>query len=115
MKGRIGTKHYDTEKATLIETLPDGVQVYRKKGRSTEFFLYNPSGTVAREKFFDLPAEQALKYMDVSEDKRVYQSGASVRFSNYNLSRIKRHATQNNMSMAAFILMLVDRYEQEQK
>ena len=111
MKGRIGTKHYDTDKAELIETLEDGVQVYRKKGRSTEFYLYNPSGTTAKEKFFDLPAEDAAKYMTSSDDTKVYKSGASVRFSNYNLSRIRYHAMQNGMSMPQFLLMLVDEYE----
>ena len=115
MKGRIGTKHYDTDKATLIDTLDDGVQVYRKTGRSTEFYLYNPSGTTAKTRFFDLPAEQAVQYLSESDDKRVYKSGASVRFSNYELSRIQRYATMNGLSMAAFLLMLVDEYERNHK
>ena len=113
MKGRIGTKHYDTDKATLIETLPDGIQVYRKKGRSTEFFLYNPQGTVAREKFFDLPAEQAVKYMTVTEDseRKVYRSGVNIQFSRYDRDRIKRLANMRGMSMPQFLLSLVDEYE----
>lgn len=112
-KGRIGTKHYDTDKADLIETLDDGVQVYRKKGRSTEFFLYNPQGTVAREKFFDLPPEQAEKYMNIAEDsdRKVYRSGVNIQFSKYDRDRIKRLANMRGMSMPAFILSLVDEYE----
>ena len=113
MKGRIGTKHYDTDKATLIDTLPDGIQVYRKKGRSTEFFLYNPQGSVAREKFFDLPAEHAEKYMSVPDDadRKVYRSGVNIQFSKYDRDRIKRLATMRGMSMPQFLLSLVDEYE----
>ena len=44
MKGRVGTKNYDTDKSELIGTEPDGIQVYRKKGRSTLMYLYNPQG-----------------------------------------------------------------------
>lgn len=113
MKGRIGTKHYDTDKAELIETLSDGVQVYRKKGRSTEFFLYNPTGTVSREKFFDLPPEQSIKYMDKTDitDKKVYRSGVNIQFSQFDKNRIMRLAMRNGMSMPQFILSLVDDYE----
>ena len=117
MKGRIGTKTYDTDKAELIDTLPDGVQVYRKKGRSTEFFLYNPSGTTARTRFFDLPAADAEKYMTVSPDESriVYKSGVYVQFSKYDRDRIKRLANLQGMSMSKFILMLVDEYERNSK
>lgn len=113
MKGRIGTKHYDTDKATLIDTLSDGIQVYRKKGRSTEFFLFNPQGTVAREKFFDLPPEQSEKYMDKTDiaDKKVYRSGVNIQFSQYDKNRIMRHASKRGMSMPQFLLSLVDDYE----
>lgn len=113
MKGRIGTKHYDTEKATLIETKPDGIQVYRKKGRSTEFFLYNPNGKVAREKFFDLSPDDAEKYMDKTDiaDKKVYRSGVNIQFSQYDKNRIMRHASKQGMSMPQFLLSLVDEYE----
>ena len=117
MKGRIGTKHYDTDKAELIETLADGVQVYRKKGRSTEYYLYNPSGTTAKEKFFDLPAEDAAKYMTVDSDasKKVYRSNYQITLSKYDRDRIMYHAMQNGMSMPQFLLMLVDEYERNHK
>ena len=112
MKGRIGTKHYDTDKATLIETLPDGIQVYRKKGRSTEFFLYNPQGSVAREKFFDLPEEQALKLLPENiKSKRATNKSNQIQFTPYDLERIRRHALANGMPMNRFILSLVDEYE----
>ena len=115
-KGRIGTKHYDTDKATLIDTLDDGVQVYRKTGRSTEFYLYNPSGTTAKTRFFDLPAEQAVQYLDEDvTDKKVYRSGVNIQFSQHDKNRIMRLATLNGMSMPAFLLMLVDEYERTHK
>ena len=112
MKGRIGTKHYDTDKATLIETLPDGIQVYRKKGRSTEFFLYNPQGSVAREKFFDLPAEQAIKYLPKNTaSKRATNKSYKIQLTPYEHERISRLALANGMPMNRFILSLVDEYE----
>ena len=113
-KGRIGTKHYDTDKATLIDTLSDGVQVYRKKGRSTEYFLYNPAGTVAREKFFDLPEEQAKKYMpEVNCSRRATNSGQTVRFRPYDFQRIKKLSANCGMTMNNFIVMLLDEYEKK--
>ena len=114
MRRRIGTKEYDTDKAILVDTTPDGIQVYRKKN-SPQFFLYNPNGMVAKEMFSELPAEESLKYLDISGDKTVRNTSKTIRFSDYNIARIRRHATSLNMTMAQFILMLVDRYEQEQK
>ena len=114
MRRRIGTKEYDTEKAILVDTTEDGIEVYRKKN-SPQFFLYNPKGKVAKEMFFELPAEQAVKYLDVSGDKTVRNTSKTIKFSDYNIARIRRHATEQNMTMAQFLLMLVDRYEQEQK
>lgn len=116
MKGRIGTKHYDTEKAVLIETLPDGVQVYKKKN-SPQFFIYNPAGTVARERFFELPPEQTRQYLDIPlyQDRTVRNTGKGIKFSDYNIARIKQLATTQGMSMAQFILMLVDEYERTHK
>lgn len=115
MRKRIGTKIYDTEKAVLVDTLPDGIQVYRKKN-SPLFFIFNPNGKTGREMFFDLPADQVEKYMTIPDeaDRKVFQSRADVRFSKYDRDRIKRLANTQGMSMASFLLMLVDRYEAEQ-
>ena len=114
MRKRIGTKVYDTDKAELIETLPDGIQVYRKKN-SPQFFLYNPNGDNKHEMFFELPPEDAEKYLTMTSDKkRVKASGATVLFSPYDRDRIKHLATKNGMSMSQFLLMLVDEYEHRQ-
>lgn len=116
MRGRVGTKEYDTEKADLIETLPDGIQVYRKKSVAKEFFLYNPAGTVARERFFQLPHDQAMKYIPENTKSRITsRNGNTLRFSPYDLERIRQHAVRLGMPANRFVLMLVDRYEQEQK
>ncbi len=118
MKGQIGTKHYNTETAELIKTLPNGFRIYRKRGRSnSECFLYNPNGKTVKESFFPLSPADSEKYLPALDetDTGVYRSGASVRFSNYDRDRIKRLALLEGMSMASFLLMLVDRYEKEQQ
>lgn len=110
MKARIGTKEYDTDKAVLVETREDGVQVYRKKTRQS-FFLYNPAGKNKHERFTDLDLDEAQKYMPVPNDesKSVTTTSKTIRFSDYNIARIKRLA--GPLPMAQFILMLVDEYE----
>ena len=114
MKRRIGSKNYDTDTAELIETLPDGIQVYRKKGRSREYYLYNPNGKIAREMFFDLPPEEAEKYMENdSASRNVYKSNYHITFSEYDRNRIMRLANRLGLSMPKFLLMLVDEYEKK--
>ena len=110
MRKRIGTKVYDTDKAVLVDTLPDGIQVYRKTGRSQDVFLYNPAGTVGREMFFDLPEDQAAKYRtEIKTGATVYRSNRKVEFSPDDINRIKRLA--KGMSSRQFLLSLVDEYE----
>ena len=111
MRKRIGTKIYDTEKAVLIDTLPDGIQVYRKKN-SPQFFLYNPNGQNKHEMFFELPPDQIERYLNDDEsDKKVKGSTKKIQFSPYDTERIRKLATKNGMSMSKFLLMLVDEYE----
>ena len=114
-KGQIGSKHYNIETADLMESLPNGFQVYRKRGRSSaECFLYNPKGQTIKESFFPLSPKDSEKYMGpISEDKGNYRSGANIQISKHDRDRIKRMAMKEHMSMTQFILMLVDRYEQD--
>ena len=117
MKAQIGSKHYNTETADLLETLPNGFQVYRKRGRSnSECFLFYPKGKTPKECFFPLSPEDSARYLSAPDeaDRNVYKSGATIRFSAYDRDRIKRLALMEGMSMAQFLLMLVDRYEKEQ-
>lgn len=112
MRKRIGTKIYDTDKAVLVDTTPDGIQVYRKTGRSSEVFLYNPNGKTGKEMFFDLPEAEAEKYLPEEQTgSKVFGSSKTVRFSPDDRNRIKRLADSRSMSMAQFLLMLVDEYE----
>lgn len=116
MRKRIGSKIYDTDKAVLVETRDDGIQVYRKTGRSQDVFLYNPNGKNKHEMFFELPPEDAEKYMpEVNNSHMATNSGQTVRFRPYDFQRIKRLAKNSNMAMNNFIVMLVDEYEQRQK
>ena len=117
MRKRIGTKIYDTDKAVLVETRDDGIQVYQKTGRSREFFLYNPAGKNKHEMFFELLPEEIEKYTVVgcSFSTKVTEGTAKIQFSPYDLDRIRRNALNNKMSMSKFLLMLVDEYEQRQK
>ena len=116
MRKRIGTKLYDTDTAVLVDTLEDGIMVYRKKN-SPQFFLYNPNGKTGPEMFFELPPEQAEKYLSIPDDasKRVRGSIRKIQFSEYDYHRINLHATRQGMSMASFLLMLVDEYERRQQ
>ena len=114
MRKRIGTKVYDTDTAILVDTTPDGIQVYRKKN-SPQFFLYNPNGDNKHEMFFELPPEDSEKYLEVSGSKIVKNVGKTIRFSDYDVSRIRKLATKNGMSMSQFLLMLVDEYERRMK
>lgn len=117
MKGQIGTKHYDTDTAELLQVLPNGFYVYRKKGRSDgECFLFNPRGQTAKECFFPLSPKDSERYLKKPDEteKGNYRSGAGIQLSRYDRDRIKRLALLEGKSMTQFILMLVDRYEQEQ-
>lgn len=115
MRKRIGTKLYDTETAVLVDTTPEGVQIYRKTGRSQECFSYNPAGKNKHEMFHDLTPEESEKYADHSKDDRekVYRSGAGIQLARQDVLRIKQIAHSLGMSIPKFILMLVDRYEAE--
>ena len=116
MKGRIGTKHYDTEKSILIETKENGMQVYQKKGRSLEYYIYNPSGNTTKEKFLDISYEEIVKYIPVNKKSKAPDRTASrIRFTPYDLERIKTLAIKNKMPMNKFIIMLVDEYERKTK
>lgn len=112
MKARIGTKNYDTDKAVLVETREDGVQVYRKVGRARDVFLYNPSAKSKKEMFTDVSADESEKYLySANTSESVYRSTCTVRFSPNDRNRINRLANSKQMSMSKFILMLVDEYE----
>lgn len=116
MRKRVGTKLYDTDTAVLVDTTPDGIQVYRKKN-SPQFFLYNPKGKTGQEMFFELPPDQTEKYLGSSGEAstRVKGSNAVVRFSPKNYERVKKMAYQLGMSTNKFILMLVDEYESKDR
>lgn len=111
MKGRIGSKHYDTETAELIRTEPDGTQIYRKKTR-LEFFRYNPAGETAAEKFQNLtPAESTELMPPNTASRTATNSSNTVRFKPYDLERIRRYALAEGLPVNQFLLMLVDQYE----
>ena len=116
MKGRIGTKHYDTEKADLIQVCPDGTEIYRKKARNVEYFRYDPAGRTAQERFHDLgPAESMQLLPPNTASQAATNKGNTVRFKPYDLERIRRHALAEGMPVNQFLLMLVEQYEQSRE
>lgn len=116
MRKRIGTKIYDTDKAVLVETRDDGIQVYRKTGRSREFFLYNPAGKTAKEIFTDLPYESIKQYLaENTKSMSATNNSNTLRFRPYDLERIRQHAIKLGIPANRFIVMLVDEYEKRQK
>lgn len=115
MRKRVGTKLYDTDTAILVDTTPDGIQVYRKKN-SPQFFLYNPKGKNGPEMFFELPPEQIDKYLTSGPaETKVHGSTKMVQFSPADVERFKRLAYKCGMSVRQFILMLVDEYENKDR
>lgn len=117
MRKRVGTKIYDTDTAILLETRDDGIQIYRKKN-SPQFFIYNPNGQTGPEMFAELPLDMVNDYIDFSEvtaSKKVKESTKKILFSEYDSARIKIFADRLGLSMSKFLVMLVDRYEQENK
>ena len=114
MKGRIGNKRYDTEKAELIETRPNGTEVYRKTGRTTSFVVYDKNGKTNSERFQDVPGEEALKYLPKKAEKK-FVNNNTIRFTPHDMNRIRRHSVSLDMPMGKFLVMLVDEYEQRKK
>lgn len=112
--GRPRMKTYDTRRAELIETRPNGVQVYRRKGRGTGFFLYNPSGMTPREMFSELSTEDAMEYISENKQSRMATTNSNtIRFTPYEHERIKTLSFKHNMPMNRFVMMLVDKYESD--
>lgn len=113
MKKRVGTKLYDTEKADLIHTLPDGKQIYYKRS-SSSYFQYDPEAKNKYEMFRDIPPEETGQYASMTaapESDKVFGSSSTLKFSGNERNRIHRLATANGMSMKSFIMLLVDEYE----
>ena len=111
MKGRIGSKSYDTEKADLIRNNPDGTQIFRKRGRSTEFFRYNPAGETSISRFKDLtPAESSELMPPNTASRTATNKGNTVRFKPYDLERIRHLALAEGLPVNQFLVMLVDQY-----
>ena len=116
MRGVVGTKHYDTEKSELIKTDADGLQIYRKRTRPTDFFRFDPNGRTAREKFRDLTPEEALELIPENTASQMASNNSNtIRFRPYDLQRIREHATKCGMTMNNFLIMLVGQYEDSQK
>lgn len=116
MRGVVGSKHYDTEKSELIKTDADGLQIYRKRTRPTDFFRFDPKGRTAREKFQDLTPEEALELIPENTASRTATANSNtVRFRPYDLQRIREHATRRGMTINNFLVMLVDQYEDSQR
>lgn len=115
MKKRVGTRLYDTEKSDLIDTLPNGVKVYRKKN-SPLFYFYDETAPNKHEMFRDLTPEQAEKYIPANtKSKTTTNSSNTIRFSPYNLERIRQHAVRLGIPASKFVMMLVDEYERTLK
>lgn len=110
MRKRVGTKLYDTDKAVLVKTESDGIQVYRKKN-SPQFFVYNPNGKTGAEMFFEIPPEETGRYLAVKDNTKVRDSYCKIQFSEHDHSRIRVLSTKLGMSMAKFVMMLVNEYE----
>lgn len=115
MRKYVNGKSYDLEKSELLETLPDGIQVYRKRGNTAGIvFMYNPKGKTLKEQYFELPPEDQVKYMSENADDFVAKT-RTLTFDPQDIVRIKKLALSVGMAMTRFIMMLVDEYEKRQR
>lgn len=116
MRGRVENRTYDTETAVLIKTLPDGTEIYKKKGRAPGFFRYNPAGETDAKRFRDLTPAEAVKYLPLNTENRAATNNSNtVRFKPHDLDRIRVHAACCGLPINQFLMMLVNQYEQEKK
>ena len=120
---QIGTKHYNPEKSTLICRTPHGI-LYRKRGASTEFYLYNPEGKTNKEKITSVSWADAnnlvktygsrelwLKYFTTYGTSTNPNDGnyVDVRLSAYYAIKARRNADLKHMNITKYICSLIDK------
>ena len=120
---RVDGKWYNPDKSTLICETPKG-KLFRKKGSSIEFFLYNPDGETARQKFKSVPWADAnnlvktyatrdvhLKYFSTTDKATdMHKGGATaVYLDAYHRIKAQRNAEAHHMNVTQYIKYLIDR------
>ena len=119
---RIGTRKYNPETAQRICDTPDGT-LYRKNGRSQEFYLYNPNGETNAKKITSVPWPDANNLVKTygSRDQWMEMfttwgksTGATgnnrqVTLDDYHYLKAIRNADRLKLSVKEYICRLIDK------
>lgn len=118
----VNGKEYNPEKAMMICSTPTGT-LYRKTGRSKEFFLYNPNGKTSKEKITSVSwpdANNLVKTYGTRDQwmelfttygKSTGATGNTNRVSldDYHYLKAIRNADRLNLSVKEYICRLIDK------
>lgn len=120
---RIGSKTYNPDTSILVCETPQG-KLFKKKGSSFGFFLYNPDGETSAKKIMPLtwadannltktyaPREVHLQYFSTyGKETDAHKGGNSVvRLDEYHRIKAHRNAEAHHMRMTEYIKYLIDR------
>ena len=124
MKGRIGTKNYNTDTSDKVCNTPRGV-LYHKRSRSQEFFLFKSDGATTRERFIDVTwpeandlvkqygsREQHIElFTIVGASKTASSTGhrTRVNLDDYHYIKATRNASRLGISVGDYIRRLIDK------
>jgi len=119
---RVDGKWYNPDKSTLVCETPQGT-LYRKRGASTEFYLFHAEGETARQKITPLtwadannlvktyaPREVHLKYFStLNKETDHNKKGQSFSIDEYHVMKLQRNADAHHMRMTEYIKYLIDK------
>lgn len=119
---RIGSKTYNPDTSVLLCETPQG-KLFKKKGSSFGFFLYNPDGETVAKKITPLtwadannltktyaPREVHLKYFSTyGKETDQNKKGQSFTIDEYHVMKLQRNADANHMRMTEYIKYLIDK------
>ena len=123
----VGGKMYNVEKSIYLCDTPQGT-LYKKKGRATDFYLYNPDGKTNREKYVIVSWADANNLTKTYGDRDVHlqwfstvdkstdpsKTGNSViRLDDYHRMKVMRNADKLGISMREYVMRLIDKDDEQ--
>lgn len=123
MRIYLNGKNYNPEKAQRICDTPNGI-LYRKSGRSQEFYLYNPNGETNAQKIISVAWPDANNLVKTYGSREQWielfttygkSTGAGrytrnlVAIDDYHYLKAIRNADRLHLSVKEYICRLIDR------
>lgn len=120
---RIGSKTYNPDTSILICETPQG-KLFKKKGSSFGFFLYNPEGETVAKKITPLtwadannivktyaPRDVHLKYFSTVDKETDQNKGKKTGYflDEYHRIKAQRNAEAHRMNVTQYIKFLIDK------